>query len=139
MNAVRPLPEPSALSRPFWDASSRRELIYPQCNACSRGFFPPQLCCPRCRSLSWRWQASAGAGTVYSHTVVHRAPQPGFDPPYVLAVVDLDDGFELMTNVVGVDPSSVRIGMRVQVDWLEVADQVLPVFVPLVTTPQEQR
>ena len=130
MDVRRPLPHPNALTRPFWDASARRELVFPRCGACEGAFFPPQLCCPRCRSRDWDWDVSRGAGTVYSHTVVPRAPQPGFDPPYVLAVVDLDEGFELMTNVVGTAPDDVRIGQRVQVDWLAVDDVVLPVFVP---------
>lgn len=128
--AVRPLPQPSVLTQPFWDAAARHELVHPRCDDCGQAFFPPHLVCQKCRSSAWSWVESAGRGTVYSFTIVHRAPQPGFDPPYVLAVVDLDEGLELMTNLVGVDPDEVRIGQRVRVEWHSFGDVTLPMFTP---------
>src|SRR4051794_20615230 len=101
VDVLRPLPEPTVITRPFWDAASRHELMHPRCSACDRAFFPPHLCCPHCHSVDWGWHPSNGTGALYSYTVVHRAPRPGFDPPYVLGVVDMDEGFELMTNIVG--------------------------------------
>lgn len=128
--AMRPLPDATVWSQPFWDAAAEHRLVHPWCSACERAFFPPHMCCPRCRSREWIWRGSAGLGTLYSHTVVHRAPQPGFATPYVIGVVDLDEGFELMTNVVRIDPHAVAIGMRVHVEWLEVGAVALPVFAP---------
>lgn len=134
MEPQRPLPEPNEVTAPFWDAAARHELIHPHCQECERAFFPPHLACPHCRATRWSWVTSAGRGTLYSFTVVHRAPQPGFEVPYVIGVVDLDEGFDLMTNIVGVAPEAVRIGARVTVDWLDVssadggAGMVLPVF-----------
>lgn len=130
VDTARPLPEPTPVTQPFWDAARRHELTFPQCRSCDKAFFPPHWCCPFCRSDDWSWQVSAGVGTLYSHTVVHRAPQPGFDPPYVIGVIDLDEGFELMSNVVGIDPADVTIGMRMRVTWLAAGDFVLPVFEP---------
>lgn len=126
----RPLPEPNVVTRPFWDGAAEKRLLYPRCDECERAFFPPHLVCPHCRSAKWSWSQSVGRGEIYSFSVVHRAPQPGFETPYVIAVVDLDEGFDLMTNIVGVDPGGVAIGQRVQVDWLEVGEMVLPVFTP---------
>lgn len=130
MELDRPLPQPTVMTRPFWDAARQRRLVHPRCVECLRAFFPPHLCCPHCRSTSWDWEESAGRGEIYSFSVVHRAPQPGFDLPYVIAVVDLDEGFELMTNIVQTAPADVRIGQRVQVVWHEVGDTVLAVFAP---------
>lgn len=125
---LRPLPEPTAVTAPFWDAAARGVLIHPRCCECERAFFPPHLACPHCRATSWSWVESAGRGEIYSFSVVHRAPQPGFDPPYVIAVIDLDEGFELMTNIVDTEPTDVRIGQRVRVTWREEGDAVLPMF-----------
>lgn len=126
----RPLPQPTEVTRPFWGAAASRRLIHPRCGECARAFFPPHLACPHCRATSWSWVESAGRGEIYSFSVIHRAPQPGFDPPYVIAVVDLDEGFELMTNIVETAPAGVRIGQRVRVAWREEGDVVLPMFVP---------
>jgi hypothetical protein len=89
------------------------------------------VACPHCLSTDWAFEPSTGRGTVYSYTVVHRPPQPGFDPPYVLAIVDLDEGWSMLTNVVGVEPGDVRIGQRVAVRFEDVTDEVaLPCFAP---------
>jgi uncharacterized protein len=74
---------------------------------------------------------STGIGSIYSFTVCYRAPRPGFDLPYVLALVDVDEGWTMLTNIVGCDPSDVRIGMTVQVTWLAAGGgTLLPVFQP---------
>ena len=128
---VRPLPEPSELTRAFWDAAARHELVAPECDACHRRFFTPQVACPFCGSEAWTYQPSVGTGTVYSATVVYRPPLPAFEAPYCLAIIDLDDGWSMLSRVVGCDPLAVTIGMRVTVTWDDVAPGVaLPVFTP---------
>jgi uncharacterized protein len=130
--AGRPLPQPSWLTRPFWDACADRRLVRPVCDACNRSFFTPQLCCPHCLSEAWSWVESSGRGVVRTSCVVHRPPGPGFDPPYVVADVDVEEGWHLMTNIVGCDPSVVAAGMPVRVGWLALeAEVVLPVFTPI--------
>ncbi|MEE1762828.1 Zn-ribbon domain-containing OB-fold protein [Streptomyces sp. SP18BB07] len=130
----RPVPVPTELSRPFWDAALRGELVVPQCPTCGLRFFVPEPACPGCMSRDWRYAPSAGRGTVYSVTVVHRAPGPGFDTPFALAVIDLDDGGALLSHVDasgsdGVD--GVTIGLRVRVDFRALTDEIaLPYFVP---------
>ena len=80
------------LTGEFWAHVDRKELVRPFCEACRRSFFVPQVVCGRCQSEDWSYRPSAGQGVVYSYTVVHRAPTPAFEPPYVLAVVDVDEG-----------------------------------------------
>lgn len=131
MTDARIPPHVSSLSRPFWDAAARRELMRPVCDDCGRSFFVPRPACPHCLSEAWSWVPSAGRGRVHSHTTVHRAPRAGFEVPYVVADVDLDEGWNMMSNVVDVAPETVTIGQRVAVTFLDVADGVaLPVFRP---------
>lgn len=130
--ALRPRPDPSPLTAPFWDAAAERRLVRPYCSACDHSFFTPQIACPRCLSTEWEYRESSGRGTVYSATVVHRAPYPGFTSPYHVAIVDLEEGWQMLTNIVDVagDPAqAVPIGTPVTVDWLPLDERiVLPVF-----------
>ena len=79
------------LTGEFWAHVDRKELVRPFCEACRRSFFVPQVVCGRCQSKDWSYRPSAGQGVIYSYTVVHRAPTPAFEPPYVLAVVDIEE------------------------------------------------
>lgn len=127
----RPVPVPTSLTREFWAAARRGELLIPYCPACDARFFVPERVCPGCLSPDWRYEPGTGLGTVYSVTVVHRVPGPGFDVPFALAVVDLDEGASLLTHVVGRDPAEVTVGMRVRVDFRPLDDTItLPCFVP---------
>jgi uncharacterized protein len=125
----RQLPVPTELSRGFWDACAEHRLVVPRCEKCGGHFFPPERLCPPCGSARWEYVESAGSGTVTACTVVYRAPSPAFDVPYVVAVVELDEGCTLLTNVVLEDPESVSVGMRVHVVFLDHSDgRALPVF-----------
>lgn len=125
------MPEPSALTAGFWRAARDHVLVRPVCARCGRSHFTPQVACPHCLSTEWDYRPSSGRGSVYSFTVVHRPPGPGFDPPYVMAIVDLDDGWSMLTNVIGCDVHEVRIGQPVTVRFEDLTSNVaLPVFVP---------
>ena len=89
--------------------------------------------CPHCGSEALTWTDTAGRGTVYSYTVVHRPPNPVFKPevPYAVAVVALEEGPHLMARIVGCPAPAVRIGMAVSVTFLELTEEIsLPVFTP---------
>src|SRR5690348_14708302 len=103
---TRPLPRPNAMTAPFWDAALRGELLVAECASCGRRYAPPEARCPYCRE-DWRWVRSPGTGSVYTYSVVYRAPSPEFAAPYVLAVVELDDGWMMTTNIVDCDPDAV--------------------------------
>lgn len=131
---LRHLPIPDADSEPFWRAAREGRLVCRRCTACGHAYHYPRARCPRCLSAATEWIDLSGEGTVYSYTVVHQAASRAFRDrvPYVLALVDLDEGPRLLTNLVEVSPASVTVGLRVRVDWrAESDDAVLPVFRPL--------
>lgn len=130
----KPLPVPNEDTRPFWEACRRHELLLQRCNACGRVQFYPRAMCSACLSRDMSWQKATGLGTVYSYTVVHRPPSPAFaaDVPYVVALIDLEEGVRMMSHVVDCRPEDVTVGQRVQVAFRdETTDITLPVFRPV--------
>ncbi len=120
-----------ALTGEFWAGVDRGELLRPVCGRCGRSFFTPQVVCPYCGAPDWRYEPSAGRGAVYSFTVVHRPPEPAFEAPYVLAIVDVTEGWSLLSWIVGCPPGEVRIGMDVEVRFTPGPDgALLPSFAP---------
>ena len=120
------------LTGEFWAGVDRGELLRPVCGRCGRSIFTPRVVCPFCRSERWSYEPSSGCGTVYSYTVVHRPPEPTFEAPYVLAIVDVSEGWHLLTWIVGCAPEQVHIGMEVGVRFVPGADgATLPAFAPL--------
>ena len=113
----KPIPKPTAETREFWDACARDELVYQVCAAFRHVQFYPRRHCSACQGKQMQWLRSAGNATVYSHTTVYRAPTAAFkgDVPYAIALVDLDEGFRMMVNILGCDPAEVRIGARVKI------------------------
>lgn len=129
----RPLPWPDAETAPFWEATRRRKLVVQRCTACGTHRFYPRALCPSCHADAHDWVETSGRGSVFSHTVVHRAPSPAFAPkvPYVLAIVALDEGPHMLAELVDAAPETVAIGMRLAVDFQALGeDVVLPVFRP---------
>ena len=124
--AERPVPTPDAATAPYWSAAHEQRLVMPRCLDCSRYHFYPRTLCPHCGSARLEWNVCSGRGTVYSYTIVHRAPSPEFaaEVPYVVAVVEIDEGPRLMTNVVGCAPDAVRIGLPVHAVFEDVTPEV---------------
>ena len=119
----------SLLSVPFWQGCRSGELRYQRCAACGRSNFPPTEHCRQCLSAELRWTQSGGVGEVYSWTVVYRPVTPEFEPPYAPAIVTLDEAYQILTNIVGVAPEDLAIGMRVRVEFHAVdPDLKLPYF-----------
>ena len=120
--------EPPMEGSTFWAAAAEGRLVHPRCHACGRAWFPPAIACPSCLSEDVGWEESRGEGRLHSWTVVHRAPTPDREVPYVVAVVDLDEGFDLLTNLVDADPATLRIEQPVRLAWRERAGRREPVF-----------
>lgn len=119
------------LTGPFWAAVDREELVRPVCDDCGRSFFTPQVVCPHCQSAAWSYQESLGRGHVYSHATVHKPPEPSFEPPYVIADVEMSEGWRLLTWIVNSPPESVTIDMAVRVCFVPGPDgALLPAFEP---------
>ena len=133
-DALRPQPGPvphacSQVSVPFWDGCRSEELRYQRCGACGASNFPPTEHCRQCLSAELAWKRSGGLGEIYSWTVVHRPVTAEFQPPYAPAIVTLDEGYQMLTNIIGIEPDSVQIGMRVHVVFHPVGpDVTLPYF-----------
>lgn len=105
-----PAPTPLEDSRDFWEGAARGELMLKHCEACGRAHHYPRARCPHCFSDRTMWRQASGRGTVYSWTIMRRAPQP-----YTLAYVELDEGPRMLTNLVGFDPDAIEIGAAVEV------------------------
>jgi uncharacterized OB-fold protein len=134
--ADRPLPKfPEPDTQPFWEATRGHELRYQVCNDCSGLVFYPRRHCTHCLSSNLAWRTSKGEGTVYTYSVVHQNYHPAFRErvPYVIAWIDLDEGFRMLSNVVGLaDPvHDTVIGRRVRVEWEDYQDVALPLFRPI--------
>jgi uncharacterized OB-fold protein len=137
MPAKRPQPRfPEPDTQPFWEATKRHELTYQLCNKCHAVIFYPRQHCPACGSGESIRQVSKGAGTLYTFSVIMQSRHPAFAElgPYAVAYVDLDEGFRIMTNIVGVnDPTTdIQCGMRVKVRWQDQGEGEisLPMFEP---------
>jgi len=106
-------------------------LTIKRCTACGKHHFYPRALCPHCHSDAVEWVDACGTGTIYSFTIARRPAGPAFkaDTPYVVAVIDLDEGARMMTNIVTSDVEAVRIGQRVTVQYDDVTDDItLPKF-----------
>jgi uncharacterized OB-fold protein len=116
-------------SRPYWEGVARGELLIQRCDACGRAVFYPRSVCPHCSAGQLVWERASGHGTVYSCTVVHQAYGPfASQAPYVVALVDLDEGVRMLTRLKG-GSDVVQIGVRVRVVFERVDDeQTLPYF-----------
>ena len=122
----KPLPIPSRTSAEFWKAAKRHELCLQHCQDCGHYVFYPRSLCPQCLSSNLRWEKISGQGKVYSYTTVHRAGIPGFeeDVPYVFARVELDEGPRMATNIVGIEPEKVAIGIEVEAFFDDVTPEI---------------
>ncbi|GAA3227837.1 Zn-ribbon domain-containing OB-fold protein [Pseudonocardia petroleophila] len=127
---TRPTPHPSPVTRPFWEACARHELVLQRCAACSASVFYPRSVCPVCGSSRLGWEAASGTGTLYSYTVARRATHRKLADrvPYVIAIVELDEGPRLTSTVVGTDPDDLTIGARLRVDFEDDGTVSVPVF-----------
>ena len=112
-------PEPNADSRPYWDATRERRLLIRNCKSCGMKHFMPRNGCPHCWSEDLEWVDASGRATVYSFSIVRRAPLPEFaaNAPYVVAMVDLEEGPRMYTNIVGAGALDVAIGDKVEVSF----------------------
>ncbi|MDQ1373136.1 MAG: uncharacterized protein QOJ09_474 [Actinomycetota bacterium] len=126
-----PTPDPETL--PYWDAARGGKLLIRRCRACKRAYFYPRDFCPHCWSEDVAWEEASGRATLYTWSVVRRNDLPpwGERVPYVAAVVDLEEGPRMMTNVVGCDPDELAIGMPLVVDFRQDTEEITaPVFRP---------
>jgi uncharacterized OB-fold protein len=106
----------------FWDGLRDRKLLIQRCADCGLLRHPPRPMCPSCRSTAWNAVEAAGQATVVSCVIPRHPEMPFMDHPYIVALVELDEGTKLVTNLVDVEPEDAAIGMRVEVTYLECDD-----------------
>ena len=134
--ATRMEPPVTDTTQPFWDATKEHRLTYQQCRLCGTSVFYPRDICPgpNCFGVgTLEWKESSGKGRVYSFTVLHQPAHPSFadDVPYVLAIIEFDEGWRMDSNVINIDPKDVTVGMPVEVVWEDATpDFTLPKFQP---------
>ena len=127
----RPQPKPSPETAHFWEGTLEGELRLQRCRSCGDAYFPPQPWCPHCAGADVDVFVASGRASLYSYVVNHR-PAPGFDAPYVLAVVELEEGPRMLTNLVDVapDPEALPLDQAVEVTFVTVGETALPAFRP---------
>lgn len=132
--SAKPMPVPDADSRRFWDGCREHRLQIERCADCKTPRFPPAGVCPHCRSSRSEWITASGRGTVFSWIVVrHPVPKDVYagEVPYVVALVELEEGVRMPTNIVGCAPDAVRAGMPVEIVFDDVSAEItLPRFRP---------
>jgi len=131
MQTERPIPSPNPGTAPYWKAAREHKLMLPQCLECGRFHSYPRSLCPFCASARLEWRPCSGRGSIYTFTEVFRAPSKAFaaDTPYVVAIVELEEGPHLMTRLVTRDNDSIRIGQQVTVAFEDLDKEIsLPLF-----------
>ena len=140
---TQPAPEPPPITPPmpqpesdfYWEKCKAHELWLRHCKGCDKAYFYPRDICPHCFSRDTDWIQSSGRGTLHTFSIVHRGPTPAFQgrAPYVVALVEVESGARIPTNLVEVepDPASIKVGMAVEVVFEDLNDTIsLPKFRP---------
>ncbi len=135
----KPVPSPTPTTRPFWDGAREGELRIQRCAACERHFFYPRVACPNCSSPDVSWVRASGRATLYSYIISHQ-PAPGFEDevPFVIAIVQLEEGPRMLTNLVGIapDPELLALDMPLEVVFEPRGEVTIPLFRPIPGTPR---
>jgi uncharacterized OB-fold protein len=117
-----PRPTADADSRFFWEGAEKGELRIQRCSACGTLRHPPRPMCANCHSLAWESAIASGRGEIYSFVVHHHPPVYGFETPFAIALVELEEGTRIVGNVTGVAAADVRVGLPVEVNFVRVDD-----------------
>jgi hypothetical protein len=131
---AKPKPRPAPESLPYWQAAKEHRLALPKCEDCDKFWFPPSRACPHCLSMNVSFQTVSGRGKVFSFVTFHRVYRPAFaqDVPYVVALVELEEGPRVLTNILGISHEDVRCEMPVEVVFDDYDDEIsIPKFRPL--------
>ncbi len=131
----KPLPEFRPETKPYWDAAKKHEFVLPKSRTDNRFFFYPRALSPfDDMSQEITWEKASGRGKVWTFSIHNMGPTPAYkgEPPYVVALVELEEGVKIMTNIIGCEPEEVKMGMDVEVVFDDVTDEVtLPKFKPV--------
>jgi hypothetical protein len=116
----------------FWEAAIEGQLVAQRCRGCGRLRHPPRPMCPDCRSLEFEVVPLSGRGSLYSYAILHHPRHPAFDYPVIAALVDLEEGIRLVSNLSGVEAADIEIGMELEVEFDATENGgAVPVFRPI--------
>jgi uncharacterized OB-fold protein len=125
---TKPIPSPSPETRFFWQKARAHELWLPYCRPCERSYWYPRDFCPHCGSRDVESRRSTGRGRVYTFAIHHRAFHPGWadEVPYITALVELEEGVRLFSNIIGIDPdpAKVKCDMSVEAVFEDISDEI---------------
>lgn len=130
----KPLPTASEDSKPFWNACQNKELLIQKCDDCGFYRLPPSILCPRCASMRYTWTPVSGKAKVFSWQISHQVLYPAFDTPLNVAIVELEEGPRIHTNIVNCSNQDIYIDMPVELVFEKVEDQdwCMPKFKPAI-------
>ncbi len=128
----KPLPIPTPVTQPFWDALAEGRVELQHCDDCAKYIYYPRTHCPGCLSRDLEWREVSGNGVVHTYTVARRPTAPPWaeDLPQLIAVVELDEGPRLTTELVNVEPDAIEVNMRVKPVFRSVGEATLLLFEP---------
>jgi uncharacterized OB-fold protein len=136
---TRPKPNITEDMQPFWDAVNRRRFVLMRCQKCGAWYWPAAYCRFHANEPffgTMRWEEASGCGTVFAFNIHRRAFHPALEVPYVIALIELQEGPMFGSNIIDCDPENVKIGMPVQVTFSDVGDKIiLPLFKPSARAP----
>ncbi|MEP3052744.1 Zn-ribbon domain-containing OB-fold protein [Ascidiaceihabitans sp.] len=127
----KPHPEIYPETQFYWDGAKAGQLLLNHCTSCDQSYFPPRPFCPNCGNRDVIVREASGKGRLYSYVISH-LPAPGYEPPYIVAVVELEEGTRMLTNLLDcpVDPSAIEVDMPVEVTFENRGDVTVPQFRP---------
>lgn len=122
----KPLPLVHEETQPFWEGTKRHELVIQKCRDCGKFRFYPRAICPHCFSYNTEWTKVSGRGKIYSFTIAHRAASPVFrqDIPYNIAIIELQEGVRMMSNIVECRNEDLKVDMPVEVVFDDVTPEI---------------
>jgi uncharacterized OB-fold protein len=129
MSEPRPIAPADHSTEAWWEATREGRFLVQRCETCGHRQHYPRNICTACGGMALTYDEATGRATIYSHTTVRRAPHPAFTPPYVVALVRLEEGPVVLSNIVGVDPGALRCDMPLRLVWEDLPDgRKLPLF-----------
>nr|MDO8091185.1 Zn-ribbon domain-containing OB-fold protein [Candidatus Sigynarchaeota archaeon] len=134
MEYKKPLPTPTPISKKYWEAAREHKLMIQKCGDCGENVFYPRAFCPKCMSSNLNWIESSGKGKLHSFCVVYSTGYPEFreDVPFIIALVELEEGVHMLSNLVECKPEDAQVDMDVEVVFDDVTEEFsLPKFRPL--------
>ncbi len=128
----RIIPTPTPETQHYWDGAREGELRLQACNSCEKTYFPPRQFCPKCGSRDVHVYKASGKGRLYSYIINH-LPAPGYTSPFAVAIVELEEGPRIMTNILECEPTpeALQLDMPLEVTFEKISDEItLPQFKP---------